>query len=158
MTSKEYNRLVDNESDSLFRFALRVLADATAAEDVVQEAFTRLWERIDTVESGKGKSYLFTTGYHLAIDLIRSRTERVDMEAHGALYEPLPPDIRKRLDEGLALLPEVQRSVILLRDYEGYSYEEIGSMASLSEMQVKVYIHRGRAFLRRFLGELCDLI
>ena len=67
MTSKEYNRLVDNESDSLFRFALRVLADATAAEDVVQESFMRLWERIDTVESGKGKTYLFTTGYYLQI-------------------------------------------------------------------------------------------
>src|SRR4030042_1812927 len=49
---------------------------------------------------------------------------------------------------------KIQRSVILLRDYEGYSYEEIGDITGLSESQVKVYIYRGRVFLKNYIGKL----
>jgi len=48
-------------------------------------------------------------------------------------------------------LPEIQRSVVMLRDYEGYSYEEIGKITNLSESQVKVYIYRARVFLKKFI-------
>ena len=51
-------------------------------------------------------------------------------------------------------LPEVQKMVLLLRDYEGYSYEEIGEMANLNESQVKVYIYRARVFLKKYIGKM----
>jgi RNA polymerase sigma-70 factor (ECF subfamily) len=51
-------------------------------------------------------------------------------------------------------LPEIQKSVILLRDYEGYSYEEIGNIAGLNESQVKVYIYRARLFLKEYIGTM----
>jgi len=55
-------------------------------------------------------------------------------------------------------LPELQRMVLLLRDYEGYSYKEIGEMASLSESQVKVYIYRARVFLKKYIGKIEVLV
>ena len=55
-------------------------------------------------------------------------------------------------------MPEDQRSVILLRDYEGYSYKEISELTGLSESQVKVYIYRGRLFLKEKIGRVEILI
>ncbi|RLD49112.1 MAG: RNA polymerase sigma factor, partial [Bacteroidetes bacterium] len=60
-------------------------------------------------------------------------------------------DLKEVLDEALKKLNEVQRSVILLRDYEGYSYQEIGEITGLSESQVKVYIYRARVFLKNYI-------
>jgi RNA polymerase sigma-70 factor (ECF subfamily) len=62
------------------------------------------------------------------------------------------------LQDALARLPEMQRSVILLRDYEGYSYEEIGEVTGLTESQVKVYIYRGRMSLKNYLVKMENII
>ncbi len=62
-------------------------------------------------------------------------------------------DLKEILNKAVEQLPDVQRSVILLRDYEGYSYREIGEIAGLSESQVKVYIFRARIFLKKFIGK-----
>ena len=56
------------------------------------------------------------------------------------------------------VLPEIQRSLILLRDYEGYSYEEIGNITGLNESQVKVYIFRGRLALKNYLVSIENLV
>ena len=61
-------------------------------------------------------------------------------------------DLKERLDWALQRIPEIQRSVILLRDYEGYNYEEIGEITGLNESQVKVYIYRARMALRKLIG------
>jgi RNA polymerase sigma-70 factor (ECF subfamily) len=60
-------------------------------------------------------------------------------------------DLKEILDMAVGKLPEIQRSVILLRDYEGYSYEEIGNITNLKESQVKVYIYRARVFLKKYI-------
>jgi RNA polymerase sigma-70 factor (ECF subfamily) len=58
---------------------------------------------------------------------------------------------RKILEEALSRLNETQRSLVLLKDYEGYSYEEIGQITGLNESQVKVYLHRARIQLKNYL-------
>jgi RNA polymerase sigma-70 factor (ECF subfamily) len=67
-------------------------------------------------------------------------------------------DLKEVLNEALSHLPEVQRSVILLRDYEGYNYLEIGEITGLSESQVKVYIYRARVFLKEYIGSVNAVI
>ena len=57
----------------------------------------------------------------------------------------------KILEEALSRLNETQRSLVLLKDYEGYSYEEIGKITGLNESQVKVYLHRARIQLKNYL-------
>jgi RNA polymerase sigma-70 factor (ECF subfamily) len=89
------------------------------------------------------------------IDLIRKRKHETTME-----YAPHPEtnhaysDLKDHLDEGLSRLSEIQRSVVLLRDYEGYSYIEIGDILNLNESQVKVYIYRARLALRKYIGKV----
>jgi len=63
-------------------------------------------------------------------------------------------DLQEILHDAVDLLPVIQKAVILLRDYEGYSYKEIAEITGLNEPQVKVYIYRARVFLRKYFGKL----
>jgi RNA polymerase sigma-70 factor (ECF subfamily) len=67
-------------------------------------------------------------------------------------------DLKKVIDLALNKLNNIQKSVIMLRDYEGYSYEEIGKITGLNESQVKVYIYRARLNLKEFIGSLENVV
>jgi RNA polymerase sigma-70 factor (ECF subfamily) len=67
-------------------------------------------------------------------------------------------DLKQILNEAVNKLPEMQKSVIMLRDYEGYSYQEIGEITGLNESQVKVYIYRARIFLKEYIGSMENLV
>ncbi|MCE1168500.1 MAG: RNA polymerase sigma factor [Sphingobacteriia bacterium] len=154
MTVSEYNSCVDQHADSVYRFIAKNLRDNDRAQDIVQEAFARMWEKAADIQAEKSKSYLFTSAYHIMIDSIRkesrmSSVEQISMDIAVSGKEYL--GLKKLLDEALQKLPEIQRSVILLRDYEGYSYEEIGQICELTESQVKVYIFRARNTLKKYI-------
>ena len=155
MTISEYNSCVDDFSDGVYRFILKNLREADVSHDIVQEAFMKMWIKRKEVAGAKGKSYLFTTAYHTMIDHIRKNSRNVTMENVEYVQEETSfneySDLKEILDMAVGKLPEIQRSVILLRDYEGYSYEEIGSITNLKESQVKVYIYRARVFLKKYI-------
>jgi RNA polymerase sigma-70 factor (ECF subfamily) len=157
MTVSEYNQCVDQYADGVFRFILKNIRDEDAARDVVQDAFTKMWEKHEGVEGKKAKSYLFTAAYHTMIDFIRR-----DKKFHGSdveldrqqSYEHGYSDLQEVLHEALDTLPEKQKAVLLLRDYEGYSYKEIGAIVDLNESQVKVYIYRARVAMKKYIGSM----
>lgn len=160
MTVIEYNQCVDSYADGVFRFILKNIKDDDWARDIVQESFVRLWEKVKDVNADKAKSYLFTTAYHTMIDFIRknNRFDEFNPEMQNSDYATNTySDLKDVINEAVAKLPEIQRSVVLLRDYEGYSYEEIGEITGLNESQVKVYIFRARTFLKEYIGKL-DLV
>lgn len=161
MTLTDYNTAVDTHADGIYRFAVKHLRDTDTAKDVVQESFARLWHKLEEVDGTKAKSYLFTTAHHLLVDEVRkgSRSTRME-ERHEDLRwsDQEQPDLKALLDAALATLPEVQRSVVLLRDLEGYSYEEIAELTQLNITQVKVYIYRGRTALKEYIGKLENVI
>jgi RNA polymerase sigma factor (sigma-70 family) len=160
MTLAEYNTAVDLHADGIFRFALKHLRDADRAKDVVQESFARLWSKVEDVDGAKAKSYLFTTAHHVMVDEVRKDQRSTRMEEHHRDMNHTAqhqPDLKEVLDAALATLPAVQRSVVLLRDLEGYSYEEIAELTQLNLAQVKVYIYRGRTALKEYIGQL-DLV
>ncbi len=161
MTVEEYNQAVNLYADGVFRFVLKNIKDQEKARDIVQDSFEKLWMHKRTVDSCKIKSYLFSTAYHRTIDVIRKdqRQKRYDDlqlqdEGHDQQYS----DIGEVLNQAIRLLPEDQRSVLMLRDYEGYSYKEISELTALSESQVKVYIYRARVFLKNYIGKLDVLV
>jgi RNA polymerase sigma factor (sigma-70 family) len=161
MTAKDYNLCVDSHADGLYRFALKTLGDADRANDVVQDCFERLWVKHENVDFTKAKSYLFTSAYHACIDIIRAdkRVGAMDEVNGGPLTSGSQySDLQEVLHEALKRLPEIQRSVILLRDYEGYSYQEIEEITGLNESQVKVYIYRARLTLKQYIGHLETVI
>ncbi len=160
MTTVEYNQCVDEFSDNVFRFILKNIKDEDKAKDVVQESYVKMWDKVKTIEYKKAKSYLFTTAYHTMIDQIRKDKKLTQFEEapyDSFSHENSYSDLSEILNEAADKLPEIQRTVILLRDYEGYSYQEIGEVCNLKESQVKVYIYRARLTLQKYLKS-ADLV
>lgn len=161
MTVAEYNKSVDDFSDGLYRFILKNTGNGDKARDIVQDTFEKLWMRISFVNYGKVKSYLYTTAYHTMIDVLRKEKRVSYIEDHNidaAGGQDQYTGIQEILNRAITRLPADQKSVILLRDYEGYSYEEIAEVTGMSESQVRVYIFRGRMFLKKYLGSIEALI
>jgi len=154
MTEKEYNQCVTEYADNVYRFILKNLRHEEDARDVVQAAFEKMWINRAEIDNARCKSYLFTVAYNQMIDHLRKMKRiqlREDFNEESRGYERPANNIRKVLEEALNRLSDMHRSLVLLKDYEGYSYEEIGKITGLSESQVKVYLHRARIQLKNFL-------
>jgi RNA polymerase sigma-70 factor (ECF subfamily) len=157
MTVKEYNRSVEEFADSVYRFIRGNLKDEARANDIVQDSYERLWKNVTEIEYIVVKSWLFSTAYHIMIDIIRKEKRMTDLEVileQEIIYESQYTDLNEILHKALDLLPEQQKSSVMLRDYEGYSYKEIGEITGLSEAQVKINIYRGRVALKNFIGKI----
>ncbi len=155
MTEKEYNQCVSQYADNVYRFIVKNLRHEEDARDIVQTAFEKLWRNREMVEAEKSKSYLFTVAYNQMIDHIR-KTKRIHLKdefsENSKVQNPSSNNnLKKTLMEALNRLNETQKSLVMLKDYEGYSYEEIGEIMGLNESQVKVYLHRARLTLREYL-------
>jgi RNA polymerase sigma-70 factor (ECF subfamily) len=161
MTEREYNECVTTYADNVYRFILKNLRHEEDARDVVQTAFEKMWRNKDEVDAQKSKSYLFTVAYHQMIDHIR-KVKRIQLreEFNDEIKVQNRPvnNLKKVLDDALNRLSETQRSLVLLKDYEGYSYEEIGKITGLNASQVKVYLHRARLQLREYLVKIENVI
>lgn len=154
MTVREYNKCVDKYADRVYRFVLKHMKDSDISNDIVQESFVKLWKHAENIAYEKARAYLFTTAYHTLID--HTRKEKYNspyLSAHEQLQSVDHPysDLKDILDQALERLPEIQRAVVLLRDYEGYAYREIAEITGLNETQVKVYIFRARTALKEYL-------
>ena len=124
MTRKEYNKCVDDFADALFRFIVKSSHNKALADDIVQDSFLILWENVSEIANINPTSYLTEEKF---------------------------TDLNEILEFALNKLPPIQKTVVLLRDYENYSYKEIAEITSLSETQVKVYIFRARNFMKDFI-------
>ncbi len=157
MTTSAFNKCVDGLADNLYRFVLKNIRQEDKAMDIVQDTFEKAWRKVDRIEADKAKAYLFRTAYTTMLDQIRKDKFETELEVvkddpatKGAQYS----DLSEILEQAIQKLPDIQRSVIMLRDYEGYSYEEIGEVTGLNESQVKVYIYRGRKKLQQYIGSI----
>ena len=161
MTEKEYNECVTLYADNVYRFILKNLQHQEDARDVVQASFEKMWRNRNEVDAQKSKSFLFTVAYHQMIDHIR-KVKRIQLQENfnddTKVHNKPVHNLKKVLEEALSRLSETQRSLVLLKDYEGYSYEEIGKITGLNESQVKVYLHRARLQLKNYLVKLENVI
>lgn len=161
LTTDEYNQCVDDHADGVYRFILHNIRDKEQAQDIVQDAFEKMWINVANIQATKSKSYLFTTAYHTMLDKIRRSKKQGNWDevseaaySHHSSYSGL----KEVLKTALSRLPEIQRTVVLLRDYEGYSYDEIGEITGLNESQVKVYIYRARLTLKEYIGQIENVV
>lgn len=156
MNKQQYNQCVDVYADGIYRFILKNLGDAFEADNIVQNTFEKLWLKREDVVFEKAKPYLFKVAYNNMIDVIRQNKKivQMDIEAHDREADTQEySGLHEALRKGLERLPEKQKTVIMLRDYEGYSYDEIAEITTLSLQQVKVYIYRARLALKEFIGK-----
>ena len=157
MITEEYNQAVDLHSDAIFRFVLKNIKDEDKAKDIVQDTYEKLWKNHKNVNFSKVKSYLFSTAYHTLIDMVR-REKKIgewnEVNEKELSYSNSYSDLNELLHRALDMLPEKQKMVVLMRDYEGYAYNEISEITGLTESQVKVYIFRARKFLKSYIGKI----
>jgi RNA polymerase sigma-70 factor (ECF subfamily) len=155
MTDKAYNDCVDNFADGVYRFIVKNIRHTEDAQDIVQSAFEKLWINREQVLPEKVKSYLFTVAYHQMIDHIRKTNKMPLSEDTFIPHQQITQadeELKQVLMRAINELNPIQKSLVLLKDYEGYSYQEIGEIMHLSESQVKVYLHRARLILKTKLS------
>lgn len=158
MTNQEFADIIDEVKDKMYRLALRVVRNPTEAEDVVQEVIIKVWDKRVHFESIENKArWCMTLTRNLAIDKTRSKHRRTnDIDGYNNLSNnaPTPEDILETSDllqkvkELYNKLPEIQRTVLHLRDIEEYSYDEISEITGYTSNQVKINIYRGRQALK----------
>lgn len=154
MTEREYNECVKLYADNVYRFIVKNLRHEEDARDVVQSAFEKMWVARDKVDNEKSRSFLFTVAYNQMIDHIRKNKRITLKDEFGEMSRganEMQQNAKRLLSEALARLSETQRSLVMLKDYEGYNYQEIGEIMGLNESQVKVYLHRARLQLKAYI-------
>lgn len=150
--------------DKLFRLALRITLNREEAEDIVQDTLLRVWEKRETWSQIESiEAYCTTICRNLALDrnsAARNSNLRLNEQMDTPPLSPTPFEElnqREQLEMTQRLmddLPELWRSIMLLRDVEGKRYDEIATILSISESQVKVYLHRARTRLREQIDKV----
>ena len=153
-----FDRLYAENADRVHALCLRMVGDAERARMLTQDAFVRAWERIG---SFRGESRLSSWLYRIAVNVIlesgrtRQRWRRLlvsdDRLASGRVSRDADPGLRVDLERAIALLPAGAREMVVLRDVEGHSYEEIAELTGAALGTVKSQISRGRRLLRETL-------
>ena len=150
----------------LYRLALRITLNPAEAEDAVQESLIRVWEHRDEWDQiDSMEAYSLTICRNISLDMagragrgnvqlneeLRVKNEESSMfNVQCSMLNEFEQKERLSLVKKIMdTLPEVQRSIMELRDIEGKTYQEIADILKLSETQVKVYLHRARTSIRQ---------
>ncbi|MFN6944112.1 MAG: RNA polymerase sigma factor [Cytophagaceae bacterium] len=161
ISTSEYNEAVKQLSRNLFRYLFKCLKSEEACLDIIQDCFEKLWKNRANVQSEKVKSWLFSTAHNLMINYIKreGKATEFNQEIHNINHSSSDNyDMKELINKALIQLPELQKSILLLRDYEGYQYHEIGEILELNESQVKVYLFRARKKLKETLKNMHSVL
>ncbi len=167
--TRRFKQLVDAHGGRLHQLASLMLSSRDEAEDVVQDALVKLWDRLATLEPGRELPWLVTCTRNACLDRLRSRSrhrgllqvvagrDRIAATQRDAEHGPARSHERSeasgRLRTALAKLPEPGRSLLILRDIQELDVATVARTLELSENQVKVYTFRARRKLREALEE-----
>jgi len=162
--SEAYGELVQRHQARLFRMVFQLTGDRQEAEDVSQETFVQAYVKL---ESFHGASAFFTWLYRIAFNITvsRSRKKRPTVSVDAAREKGNEPETDmphvgndlereediQRLRTALDQLSEEHRSILLLREIEGFDYETIADMLQVRVGTVRSRLHRARASLRELL-------
>ena len=158
---QQYNQAVKEYTKSIFRFLYKSLKDDAAVNDIVQDCYLKLWQNRDKVNPQKIKSWLFSVALHGMLNYLQANSRNVKLDENlvtTQVFQKNEFDAKAILDKVLNELPSLQKSVILLRDLEGYDYKEIGEILGLNESQVKVYLFRARQKVKNCIKELTNVL
>lgn len=165
---RAFEDLAREAEAGLYRHVLRIVGNVAEAEDVVQDALLSAWKSLAAFQGGSFRAWVFRIATNRSIDVIRARRRRGELpleppdDAEFEWAEPAAPgtdllEIASRseamaaVEEALTGIPPEQRAALLLRDVEGFSYEEIAQITAVEVGTVKSRIHRARAAVRNVL-------
>ncbi|WP_282023218.1 RNA polymerase sigma factor [Priestia flexa] len=152
-----FEEIYEQHMHDLFRYLLSLTRRKEAAEDLMQETFYRVLLHLETYSGEEVKPWLFKIAYHAFIDWYRKEKKRPTVELEEWHFSPQPSAEEKVFvqDEintwlsDVSSLPEPKRNIVLLRDYHGFTYEEIAGMTGFTLAKVKMALYRGRQQLKK---------
>jgi RNA polymerase sigma-70 factor (ECF subfamily) len=167
-TQRRFEQHVRAYRHRVYGLAVYILGRPAEAEDVAQEVLLTLWEHLDDVEEARMLPWLMRVTRNACIDRIRKRS------AYRNVVAPAPEDglgdavgngptpdaeaeaadLQRHLRRALGRVDEPYRSLLILRDIQGLSYQEISAAMDLPLNTMKVYLHRGRKRLRATVREM----
>ena len=155
MKKHEYNFVIDELSAQLYRYAFHFLRNQEDAKDIIQDVFEKTWLNRKTIELETVKPWLYRCTHNAMVNFIakKSRTSYMSNQELPKTTSPFDSSFESMqvVDRMVSILPPTQKSIILLRDIEGYTYKEIGLILDLSASQVKVYLFRARMKIKKQL-------
>jgi RNA polymerase sigma-70 factor (ECF subfamily) len=172
--SDEFDKLYRDHVDLIYRYAYRLCGDADSAKDLVQETFLNAYRGLkDFRGEARVSTWLYTIASRASIRMRRKRKgepehalslEEFVPTSEGEFRLQIPMDglspeealenkeLRQALDQAIDKLPKKYRMALVLRDMEGLSAKEAGTIMGLNERAVKSRLHRARLFVRRELS------
>ena len=156
---KNYGQWIEKHRDSVWSLALYLLRDRAEAEDVCQEAYTRLWQHRESMNSDKVGPWLKRVTRNLCLDRLRGQRDNREAQDDDLIDEQSPElalgraGTAQRLQAMVAAMKEPYRSLVILRDIQQHSYQQVAEVTGLSQPQVKTYLHRARRKLRQQWSE-----
>jgi RNA polymerase sigma-70 factor (ECF subfamily) len=166
-----FEQLLDRYEDKIFRLAFRFVRNETDAKEILQETFLTIWRKLDTFKGdSQFSSWLYRVAANTALMRLRAQRRHPEVSTEelpiGYLdnYGQMPPagenwakrpddelqsgELRHHIQDAVDDLPEIYRTVFLLRDVEGMSTEETAEVLQISVPTVKTRLHRARLALR----------
>jgi RNA polymerase sigma-70 factor (ECF subfamily) len=174
-----FEELVDRYEDKIFRLAFRFVRNETEAKEIVQDTFLLVWRKLDTFKGdSQFGSWLYRVATNTALMRLRAQrrhpevsTEELPVDyldnygqvpAAGENWAKRPDDelqsdeLRRRIQKAVDELPEIYRTVFIIRDVEGLSTEETAEVLEISIPTVKTRLHRARLALRDAITRYFD--
>ena len=153
MDKAEYIHIATKHREDLYRFAVRYTADGDSALDAVQDALVALWTRHSEVEAEKAKGWLIRVMYRQLVDQHRreQRFRNIAPELVGEEWYSQHDnfELHDAMQQALSQLPEQHRAILLMKDLEGYQYQEIAQLTRLDVPQFTVILYLARINLKK---------
>lgn len=154
-----YQQAIDQHRQRIYSFAHYSLRVKEDAEDVTQEVFIKLWQHWKKIDHSKLGAWLMRVAHNAVIDHVRKqRPQQTHVDQYAEVEEQAGSEneesrleqdsFKGQLQRVIKSLEDPFRSILIMRDIQGMSYEEIQGSLDISSSQVKVYLHRGRRKLR----------
>ncbi len=146
-----FHQLHSKYAEDVYRFSFWLTGDADEAKDITSETFVRVWTSTTEIRVESVKAYLFTIARNLFLQNKRRKKKltSLDEEMRDSAMQPdRVSEVRSELEEALKALqtlPEIDRTVMIMRVEEELSYEDIARSVGLSVTAVKVKVFRARA-------------
>lgn len=157
MDPTEFDIFIASLQDRMYRFARTMLGGPHEAEDAVGDVVERLWRRHRDIDTGRNASSLAMTSVRNAcLDRLRRNREELPERLPEQAAEGPDRDMRESVRAAIALLPERQREALHLRDIEGYPINEIASILSTDEANVRMMLSRARRRLKEIIEKTTD--
>ncbi len=157
---RAFERLYREHLDRVYSIAVRMLGDRMLAEEVTQDVFVRVWQKLP---SFRGDSAFSTWLHRVAVNIVLTRRKSAGVQQdrtpddHQAIDQsparPVSVGDRLDLESAIAALPPGARQIFVLHDVEGFTHEEIGAQLGITSGGSKAQLHRARLLLRTALSK-----